>query len=132
MSHVCFKIDGGEPFETGILLAGVGNGRFSGGGFDGVPLAVVGDDYLDLMYIEPITRGQFIKKIGTYHDGKHPEDPFLKNITRMYRVKDVDIEPVGGLVFTTDGEPHYTEKTLKVSIAPEKVKFILPDGISLR
>jgi len=129
MSHVYFKIDGGEPFETGILLAGVGNGRFSGGGFDGVPVAVIGDDFLDLMYIEPINRRQFIKYVGKYHDGKHPETPFLKDLTWLHRIKDVEIEPVGGLVFTTDGEPHYTEKTLKVSVAPDKVMFILPDGV---
>ena len=129
MSRIIVRLDGKEPFETSILLAGVGNGQFSGGGFQGVPAAVVNDGLLDLMYIEPITRRQFLNKISVYHDGKHPEDSFLKDITRQYRITSAEIEPVGGLVFTTDGEPHYTEETLKISVAPEKVMFILPEGV---
>ena len=129
MSRAIFHIDGEESVETGMLLAGVGNGRFSGGGFDGIPVADVGDGLLDLMIMGPMNRRKFIKYIGTYHDGNHPEDPYLKDLTKLFKTKSVDVEPIGGLVFTTDGEPHYTEKTLKVSIAPEKINFILPDGI---
>lgn len=130
MSRIIIRLDGEEPFETSILLAGVGNGQFSGGGFQGMPAAVVNDGLLDLMYIEPINRRQFLNKINVYHDGKHPEDSFLKDITLQYRITNAEIEPVGGLVFTADGEPHYTEETLKISVAPEKVMFVLPEGVT--
>ena len=124
MSRAVFRPDDMEPFETDILLAGVGSGRFSGGGFDGIPQAVVNDGLLDLLVIEPISRGNFIRLVGMYHDGKHPETPGLAHKMRLLRVKEVKIEPVYGLVFTADGEVKYTEKPLTVSLAPEKINFV--------
>lgn len=129
MNRAIFRPEGEEAFETDILLAGVGSGRFSGGGFEGIPIAVVNDGLLDLMVIEPISRGEFIRLVGVYHDGKHLENPLLKEKMRLLRIKEAEIEPLPGLVFTADGEALYTEGTLKVSLAPEKVRFVVPDGV---
>ena len=126
MSRAIFRPEGHDEFETSILLAGVGNGRFSGGGFDGIPGALVDDGLLDLMVIEPLTRTEFIRYVGVYHDGKHPDHPVLKERMRLFHVTSVEIEPVGGLVFTVDGEAHFTNKTMRVSLAPEKVRFVIP------
>ena len=127
MSRAVFRPDDMEPFETDILLASVGSGRFSGGGFDGIPQAVVNDGLLDLLVIEPISRGNFIRLVGMYHDGKHPGTPGLADKMRLLRVKEVKIEPVYGLVFTADGEVKYTERPLTVSLAPEKIRFVIPE-----
>lgn len=129
MSRAVFRLDGGEPFESDILLAGVGSGRFSGGGFDGVPVAVVNDGYLDLLIIDPVKRMKFLSLVGAYHDGKHMENPELAKVSRLFRLKEADIEPVSPLIFTADGEVNYTAQTLRISVAPEKVSFVIPDGV---
>jgi len=129
MSRVIFRPEGHEEFETDILLAGVGSGRFSGGGFDGIPVAEVNDGLLDLMMIKPITRGRFIKLVGTYHDGKHIGNPDLENLLFLFRTSRVEIEPIQPLVFTADGEVNFTAKTVTISVAPEKVNFVIPDGV---
>ena len=129
MSRAIFRPDGEEAFETDILLAGVGSGRFSGGGFDGIPVANVSDGLLDLMVIKPIKRGKFIKLVGAYHDGKHLGNPDFADIMILSPAKKVEVEPVSPLVFTADGEVLFTTKLLSISIAPEKVSFIIPDGL---
>ena len=129
MSRVIFRPEGEEEIETDILLAGVGSGRYSGGGFDGIPVAEVNDGLLDLMFIKPITRRKFIKLVGTYHDGKHVGNPEMGDILFLYRMKKVEIEPVSPLVFTADGEVNFTAKSVTISVAPEKVSFVIPDGI---
>ena len=131
MSRVIFRPEGEEAVETDILLAGIGSGRFSGGGFDGIPVAEVNDGLLDLMYIKPLTRGKFIKLVGAYHDGKHIGSPDLENLLFLIRTTKVEIEPVQPIVFTADGEVNFTAKTVTVSIAPEKVNFVIPDGVEL-
>ena len=129
MNRAVFRPEGEEAFEMDILLAGVGSGRFSGGGFEGIPVAVVNDGVLDLIVIEPLTRGEFLRLVGVYHDGQHLEHPGLKEKHRLFRANEVAIEPLGGLVFTADGEALYTEAPLTVSLAPEKVRFVIPDGL---
>ena len=129
MNRAVFRPEGEEAFETDILLAGVGSGRFSGGGFEGIPVAAVNDGMLDLIVIEPLTRGEFIRLVGVYHDGRHLDHPGLKGKYRLFRVDGVAIEPVSGLVFTADGEALYTDELLTVSLAPEKIRFVIPDGV---
>ena len=130
MSHAAFRPEGEDAFEADFLLGGVGSGRFSGGGFDGIPHAVVHDGLLDLIIVDPLSRGEFLKLVGIYHDGKHTEHPELMDRMRLMSVKGVEIEPASGLVFTTDGEAHYTKSTLSVSLAPEKIRFVVPDGVA--
>jgi len=131
MSRVIFRPEGEEAIETDILLAGVGSGRFSGGGFDGIPIAEVNDGLLDLMLIKPITRRKFIKLVGAYHDGKLIGNPDMEGLLFLYKIRKVEIEPVSPLVFTADGEVLFTAKKVAVSVAPEKVSFVIPNGAKL-
>ena len=130
MSRAVFRPAGKDEFEADFLLGGVGSGRFSGGGFDGIPPAIVNDGLLDLLVIDPLTRGEFLRLVGIYHDGKHMEHPGLASKHIMIRTESVEIEPSGGLIFTTDGEVRYTNKMFKVFIAPEKAQFVMPDGVA--
>jgi len=129
MSRVIFRPEGEEEIETEILLAGIGSGRFSGGGFDGIPVAEVDDGLLDLMFIKPITRRKFIKLVGAYHDGLLIGNPEVEGILFLSRVKEVEVEPVLPLVFTADGEINFTAKSVMISVAPKKVKFVIPEGL---
>ena len=129
MGRAVFKIEGCEDLETDILLAGVGSGQYSGGGFKGIPGAVVDDGELDFMLIEPIKRTEFIRLVGAYHDGKHPENEKLKDKLHMGRAKQIIIDPAAPLVFTADGEPFCTKQPLTVSLAEQKIRFVIPSGI---
>ena len=129
MSHVVFHPEGAADIEMDILLAGIGSGRFSGGGFDGIPDAVVNDGYLDLLAVVPLTRGEFIRLIGVYHDGKHIGNPAFQGMLQTLQLKSVVIEPDASLIFAVDGEVHYTKKPFTISVAPETVKFVIPDGV---
>jgi len=129
MSRVIFRPGGEEEIETDILLAGVGSGRFSGGGFEGIPVAEVDDGLLDLMFIKPITRRKFIKLVGAYHDGELIGNPDIEGLLFLYKVKKVEVEPVSPLIFTADGEVNFTAKSVTISVAPQKVNFVIPDGL---
>ena len=131
MSHADIRIDDELTFRAEILLTGIGNGRFSGGGFDGIPMARVNDGYLDIMIISPITRLEFIRAVGSYHDGKHFEFPPLKDKRMHQRCRKVLISPVDELVFSADGESMTTKYPLRISIADEKVNFVLPEGVKM-
>jgi YegS/Rv2252/BmrU family lipid kinase len=129
MSDADISIDGGVPFRANILLAGVGNGRFSGGGFDGMPMARVDDGFLDIMVINPITRLEFIRTVGAYHDGRHFECPALQGKLLHQRCRRALIAPAGELIFSADGEAMATRYPIRISLAEKKVRFVLPEGV---
>ena len=128
MSKAVFRLEGEDEFETELLLGGVGSGRFSGGGFDGIPPATVNDGLLDIMLIQPISRGKFIRLVGAYHDGKHIDSPLLAEQLYLNRTKHLEIEPLAPLVFTADGEILLTAKRMTISLAPKRISFVIPDG----
>lgn len=131
MSIADISIDGGEPFRADILLAGIGNGRFSGGGFDGLPMAQVNDGYLDIMVINPITRIEFIKTVGSYHDGRHFESPILQGKILHQRCREAVITPVSDLIFSADGEAVATKVPIRITLAAERVRFVLPESVAV-
>ena len=128
MSRAVFRLEGEDEFETELLLGGVGSGRFSGGGFDGIPVAAVDDGLLDVMLIQPISRRKFIRLVGAYHDGKHIDNPLLADELYLNRTKSLEIEPLAPLVFTADGEILFTANRMTISVAPKKISFVIPDG----
>jgi YegS/Rv2252/BmrU family lipid kinase len=130
MSLADIRIDGAPAFRATILLAGVGNGRFSGGGFDGMPMARVDDGFLDVMVIDPLTRLEFIRLVGAYHDGNHIEHPLLAGKYRHQRCIAVQIAPVTDLIFAADGEATETDVPIRISLAKERIRFVLPEGVS--
>jgi YegS/Rv2252/BmrU family lipid kinase len=131
MSDADICIDDGAPFRANILLAGVGNGRFSGGGFDGLPMARVDDGFLDIMVIDPITRLEFIRTVGAYHDGHHFESKLLAGKIRHQRCREALISPVDDLIFSADGEAVSTQDPIRITLAEQKVRFVLPEGVGI-
>ena len=131
MSRAEIRIDDEEAFKVDILLTGIGNGRFSGGGFDGIPMASVNDGFLDLMVVNPISRFEFIRAVGSYRKGQHFEHPLLKGKIIHKRCRKVLISPVDELAFSADGESMTTRYPLRISIADEPIKFVLPSGVDM-
>ncbi|MDR3072756.1 MAG: diacylglycerol kinase family lipid kinase [Clostridiales Family XIII bacterium] len=115
-------VDGVDMPEATYLLAGAANGRFSGGGFDGMPLARISDGIMDVLLVRAVTRRFFLSIVKKYHDGTHLEDPRLDGILEHIRCKEATIRSKEEMLLVIDGEP------LKV----QGVHFILhPSSIKL-
>ena len=127
-SRAQIKIGSNQPFDTTILLAGVGNGCFSGGGFKGLPSARVDDGLLDVYVIKPITRIDFLKLVGKYHDGTLEDDPRIVGRLFQWRTKQVTFTPVGPLTLAVDGEPATTTEPFRIRLAEKQVRFSVPAG----
>ncbi|MDR0854542.1 MAG: hypothetical protein LBN34_09265 [Clostridiales Family XIII bacterium] len=112
-------------YEGDVLLGGIGNGGFSGGGFHGIPTAQVSDGLMDVMIIEAVTRRFFISLVGKYQKGTHFHDDRIKKIMKYYRCKSATFRPVDKMVFSIDGEC-VTVGDVRMSVADEKIKFSLP------
>ncbi|MDR3305301.1 MAG: hypothetical protein LBS85_04605 [Clostridiales Family XIII bacterium] len=125
------SIDGGEAIDTDILLSGVANGRYSGGGFDGIPSARVNDGLLDVAVITPLSRREFIQLIGKYHDGTHVDDPRMQSYMSLRRCREALYTPAGGMTLSIDGEARRVSAPVRFSVASERVSFALPRGVKL-
>jgi len=123
------KIGGNQPFDTPILLAGVGNGRFSGGGFMGLPTACVDDGLLDVSIIHSVSRLEFLRLVGKYHAGTHTDDPLLVGRIFQWQARQVSFTPVGPLTLSVDGEPVRTQTPFRIRLAEKPVRFALPAGV---
>ncbi|MDR1796032.1 MAG: hypothetical protein LBR44_01085 [Clostridiales Family XIII bacterium] len=125
-SRASITIGRSAPFDARILLAGVGNGRFSGGGFDGIPMARVDDRLLDIYVINPITRREFLRLVGKYYGGVHINSPLLQGRLLLRTAKRVTFAPESPMTLSIDGEPRTLSTPVHISLAPKTVLFSLP------
>ena len=122
------EIDGEEVYSGEFLLAGIANGRFSGGGFDGMPLAVLDDGKMDAFLVKSITRRAFISLVKKYHDGTHLDEPKLKDIFFHYPCEEAIFRPKENITLAVDGET--TEVgAIKFSLVPNAILFSAPKEI---
>jgi diacylglycerol kinase family enzyme len=101
---ITIEADGTEIGSGQYLLAGVANGRFSGGGFDGMPVALVDDGFMDLLLVKSISRTFFLSIVKKYHDGTHLGDPKLNGILYNYKCKEAIFRPKEKMILAIDGE----------------------------
>ncbi|MDR1778173.1 MAG: hypothetical protein LBR14_00190 [Clostridiales Family XIII bacterium] len=99
------RVDGQDLGEADYLLAGVANGRFSGGGFDGMPLANIRDGKMDVILVRNVTRRFFLSIVKKYHDGQHMDEPKLKGILYHYPCEEAEFIPATDMQMVIDGEP---------------------------
>jgi YegS/Rv2252/BmrU family lipid kinase len=98
------EIDGEQVASGQFLLAGVANGRFSGGGFDGSPLALLDDGLMDVTLVKSINRRFFLSVAKKYHDGTHYGDPRFGDILRHYKCREAVFYPEETMILAIDGE----------------------------
>ena len=96
--HVKFTFDGVEQ-ERDVLMCGVCNGRFFGGGFPICPASSPDDGFLDLVVVDNVPRW----KIPFYIPGILMGKVLGFKITRHYRCKSVKFE-AAGMRLDVDGE----------------------------
>jgi diacylglycerol kinase (ATP) len=120
-------LDNGEVYDGPIMLIAVGNGRYCGGGFNGLPLACPDDGLIDVSIVGNISRRTFISLIGKYRKGTHLEDPGTKEFLTYRNCKKLKIRPHGIVKLCTDGEVSMTGETT-FEIVPGGINFSVPQG----
>lgn len=118
--------DGMKRLEDWILLA-IGNGQFCGGGFRGVPRAVIDDGYLDLSMVRNINRKQILRILPKYHRGTHLNSKLGEKCVEYRRCKSVTIKPETFMRASVDGEIECIGKTT-FTIVPKAIRFSVPSG----
>lgn len=95
----------GEPWHDGdLLLAGVANGMYDGGGYRCAPRAVADDGLLEVMAIRPMSIARFARMIGSYERGTHLDDHRLHDVISYRRAERVTIESDLPFYIAIDGE----------------------------
>ena len=123
--HYVVEVNG-ETLDDEFTFICVCNGRFYGGGFNPVPEADPGDGLLDVLLVKKVTRLQVPGIIGKYKNGRYKELPQLVRHLLTDRIKIICDRPTP---VNLDGEL-LTAMEVEISVAPEKIRFFYPKGLS--
>lgn len=120
-------LDSGESFSGDLTLIAIGNGRYCGGGFNGVPRASVDDGLIDVSIVGDINRRTCISLLGKYRKGTHLDDPSTESFITYRKCKSLTIVPHDTAKLCTDGEVSTVGET-SFEIVPGAVNFSVPQG----
>ena len=70
-SKVTVKIDEDPPLEFRTRLVAVANGQFFGGGMQVAPEAVLDDGQMDVIWLEEMKLGTFLRHLPKVYSGRH-------------------------------------------------------------
>ena len=116
----------GETIDQEYTMICVCNGRYYGGGFNPVPTADPSDGKLDVLLVEKVSRLQVPTVIGRYKQGRYAELPHL---VRHLQTDSITIRCDRPTPVNVDGEL-LTATEVTMSVAPEKIRFFYPKGLS--
>ena len=108
------------------LLCTLANGQYVGGSFKCAPRAETDDGLIEVCLIKPISRIRFVQILGTYTEGKHLDDPKLRDIVVYRRAKKIEVIAGEGFAYSLDGEIIYTDR-FTAEIAPAALDFAVPE-----
>jgi len=121
------SFDNGEMYTGDFTLVAIGNGRYCGGGFNGVPRASVDDGLIDVSIVDEISRRTCISLLAKYRKGTHLEDPATASFITYRKCKSLTIRPHDSVKLCTDGEVSIAGETT-FEIIPAGIKFSVPQG----
>ncbi len=122
---ICFDDD--EIQEGEIMLTAIGNGCYCGGGFKGVPNALIDDGLMDVSIVGKISRRKFLSLIGKYRKGTYLYDPATAGIINYKKCRSLKIIPCNKMKICVDGEISTVGQTT-FEIVPHAIKFSVPQG----
>ena len=123
--HYVVEVNG-ERIDDRQTMICVCNGRYYGGGFNPVPEADPADGLLDVLLVKKVSRLQVPMVIGKYKNGQYKE---LPQLVRHLRTKEVKILCDKVTPINLDGEMRMAQE-ITMQIAPEKIRFFYPRGLS--
>ena len=123
--HYIIEINGQKIDGKKTMICAC-NGRFYGGGFNPVPEADPTDGQLDVLVVEAVNLLQVPSVIGKYKNGQYAQLPKLVKHYSADRLKIYFDKPTS---INLDGEQMMGD-VMDVSIAPEKIRFFYPKGLT--
>jgi len=69
-----------KTFTTEAMLVAVGNGKSYGGGMNVCPHAQMHDGLFDIVYLEPVSKTEFLKVFPKVYSGSHLSHPAVKTL----------------------------------------------------
>ena len=123
--HYVVEVNG-ETIDDKFTFVCVCNGRFYGGGFNPVPEADPTDGKLDVLLVKHVSRAMVPLIIGKYKDGRYRE---LSQYARYLQTDSITVHCDKPTPINMDGELR-TAKTVTMSVAPEKLRFFYPKGLT--
>jgi len=108
------------------LLCTVANGQYVGGSFKCAPRAKTDDGLIEVCLVKPISRIRFVTILGTYTEGKHLDEPKMRDIVVYRQAKKVEITAPEGFAYSLDGEIIYENK-FTVEIVPGALDLAVPE-----
>ncbi len=107
--------------NTKATSLSVGNGPRVGGGFFMTPDALPDDGILDLCLVEAVGKKQILWNFPKLFRGRHTRLEF----TKIYRAKNIAVKAPAGTPAHIDGDPVQMNFPITISIAPQKLTFMV-------
>ena len=119
-----FSCDG-EDFESDCLLTALGNGRYCGGGFCGVPRALTDDGAMDLSIVRTMSRPRILTILGKYRAGTHLETALGRTHVRYQRCRSLRISADRPFRLCIDGEITVQDE-IAFTLVPGATRLLIP------
>lgn len=117
----------GEVLDATINTVAIGNGRYVGGGMKIAPDARLDDGWLDVVTIDAVGVGEFLRHSGRLYAGTHVALPFVA-VRRARRFEAEALAPGGSQVLSdVEGEPCGV-LPLSVEVRPAALRVLAPWG----
>lgn len=119
-------INGQEPQACRYLLTAYANGAFCGGGFHSNPKSSLNDGKIDALFVNPVSRLQFVSMVGAYQKGTHLAKKYEK-ILHNEKVDRIDLWFDRATNVSIDGEI-VSVRDLHITPVARALRILIPDG----
>ncbi len=126
-THMRLIFDDGEVIDKELTLTAIGNGRFCGGGYNALPLALLQDGLIDICIIDKVSRLTFLSLVSSYKSGKYLKNEKAMKVITYKRVPHFKMEFDAPIPICIDGEIKGT-KTLDFTVVRNGFNFVIPKG----
>lgn len=124
--HIRVVIDGQERTEDkDLLLIGIANGQYIGGGMRIAPMARLDDDLLDIILVKPVTRRRIIRLLPAFIKGTYIRET---DIVTHVRCRSIEVYGGDDLYVQTDGLVQPMSQA-KMSISSEHQLLLVPESL---
>lgn len=123
--ELSITIDDKPEMKREILMMAAGNGKYSGGGFKGLPDASVVDGLIDISIVKNVTRRELVSLIGFYRKGTHLNTKLGKRIVTTEKCEKIQIKDDKAFSISIDGEVN-KGTVLQVEVEPKGIVFSVP------
>lgn len=118
-------LDDSEVIQGEFLFTTIGNGCYCGGGFKGVPEAVVNDGLLDLCVVKKLSRLKFLSVVSIYKEGRHLQEKSLEPYLYYRKARKIEVVSQKPFAVSIDGESNL-RKSLCVEVEQSALRFASP------